>query len=171
VSDGHVERLLVELEERANAEIAQVEEEARVRVAAIATSAAAAAERITQLALRACEADEARRRAVEVAGAQRASRGALLVAQHAFVDRVMARTHDIVRERLASIDDQAISTRVAQLRRYAMTTDVRVDQDDEGITLAADGGHLTIADDITSWLARDRAIVAIEACRAVENSP
>lgn len=166
-----MERLLVELEERANSEIAQVEEEARVRVAAIAASAAAAAERITQLALRACEADEARRRAVEVARAQRESRGSLLVAQHAHVDRVIARTHDIVRERLASIDDRAIAARSDQLRRYAMTTDVRIDHDDEGITLAADGGHLTIEDDIRSWLARERAVIAIEACRAVETSP
>ena len=170
--DEHLERLLAELGERAQAEIAQVHTDATSRAAAIRCNAAAQADARRLAALQALEADLAHRTMSALADARRQARGTVLRAQHALVDRVLARARALVIEHLADpASDCGITRRAEVLRSYAMTSDAAIERGDAGIRLAADAGHLSIDDTVDAWLDADRGAIAIEVCQAVEASP
>jgi hypothetical protein len=168
MADEHLERLLAELGERAKLEIAQATaagqaEAERVRAVAELN----ARERIAD-ALRICEREEAQRRAGEVAVARRRGRRALLEAQHAFVNRVLARAAELIAERLRTAGPEAMQARVDSLLSYAADHDADVRADATGITVLADGGHLRIDDSVNAWLEQNHAELAIAVCRVIE---
>ena len=171
MADAHVERLLAELGERANAELAQAEAAARERADAVREAARRRAEAARTAIVAAAEAEEAARRAAAVANAQAAARGALLEAQHAFVARVRDAARARVTARLASAgDSEHMRARITALEAFAMTKDVRVERGPGGLELVADGRHLRIADDVDAWLAAEAPQIALDACRALEEA-
>ena len=172
MADEHLERLLAELGERAQAEIAQVGTDAETRAQSIRIDAVARAAARKAAAVADLEAEFARRRTSELAEARRRARGGVLCAQHALVDRVLDRIRMLATERLAQpLSDCGIAARSALLRSYAVTADASVERVESGIRLSADGGHLTIDDTVEAWLEADRAAIAIDVCRVVEASP
>ena len=169
MTDGHLERLLAELGERAHAEIAQVEADAAARADAIRARCASAIEARRAEALAAVEADMARRRTTTVAEARRRGRGAVLRAQHALVDRVLEKIRACAAERLAEPASACgIERRSTILRAYAVGADSAIERGIDGLRMTADHGHLSIDDTVDAWLDADRAAIAIDVCRAVE---
>ena len=169
MGDAHLERLLAELGDRAQSEIAQVRADAAARAESIRAAGVAGAAARCAEALAALDADVARRRIGALADARRRARGAVLRAQHALVDRVLAKVRVLAATRLAEpISECGIARRSALLRSYAVRSDVTVDRTASGIRLTADGGHLAIDDTIDAWLDADRAAIAIDVCHAVE---
>ena len=169
--DAHLERLLAELGERAQSEIAQVRTEAAARAGSIRAGCASRAEARRTEALAALDAEFSRRRMTVLAEARRRARGTVLRAQYALVDRVFREIRALATERLAQpSSDCGIQRRSALLRSYAATSDAVIERTDSGVRLTADGGHLSIDDTVDAWLDADRAAIAIDVCRAVEKS-
>lgn len=169
MADGHLERLLVELDERARTEIAQVEADAAARATAIRDEACRRAAVREAGALSALDAEFAHRRGSELAEARRRARGTLLTAQHALVGRVLDRARSLAITRLATPESKRdLDRRAALLGSYAMGADATIERLESGLRLTADSGHLSVDDTVDAWLESDRAAIAIELCRAVE---
>jgi vacuolar-type H+-ATPase subunit E/Vma4 len=190
------ERLLEELGTRSRAEIDQVGEAARARAASIDAASVARITERRAAALASCDEEGQRDERIAVAAARLCGRRSMLAAQQALVDRVMDAAHDATHRRLASgLDADVLMRRAAELLSYAGTGDVeircrtvmacqitpllaadariRVVADDAapwGFTLIADGGRLSVDDTVESWLSGRRDAIAIEVCRAVEES-
>ena len=170
--DAHLERLLAELGDRAQSEIAQVRADATARAESIRAAGMAGAAARRAAALAAVDADFARRRVGALAEARRRARGAVLCAQHTLVDRVLARVRILAAARLAEPTSACgVARRSVLLRSYVVGSDAVIDRSESGIRLTADGGHLTIDDTIDAWLEADRAAIAIDVCHAVEQRP
>lgn len=171
--DVHMQRLLGELEARARAEIDQVETDARARAHALRTAMATDAAARQAAAIAECDASFARRRAAAIADARRDARLELLHAQHAFVDRVLARVKDLLTARLATAGIEPFAARFDELRAYAASGAVEIAPDPRagGFTLVADGGHLVIDDTVNAWLGAERARLAIDICHDAESAP
>lgn len=168
MADEHLERLLAELGERAKSEITQATAAGQAEVGRILSAARASARERTAKALADCEAEQARSRAAAIAVARRRARGALLEAQHAFVNRALACGAQLITERLRAAGPQAMQTRVDALMSYAPESDAEVRRGDDGIRLTADGGRLRIDDTVSTWLEHNRSELAIAICRAAE---
>lgn len=171
MADAHLERLLAELGERAQAEIVQVQTDAAARAESVRAGCAERTQSRRAEAVAALEAEFTHRRAISLADARRRARGAVLRAQHQLVDRVLEKIRLRAAERLAQPESaRGIATRSALLRCYAMTPDASIECVTSGIRLTADGGHLSIEDTVDAWLDADRAAIAIDVCHAVEKS-
>lgn len=169
MADTHLERLLAELGARAQAEIAQVEADATARAQAVRAESTARREARRAEALAALDAEFAQRRHAAIADARRRARRVVLCAQHAMVERVLARIRLLAVERLSEpASECAIARRAALLRSYAVTSDAVIERLESGIRLRADCGHLSIDDTVDAWLDADRATIAIDVCRSVE---
>ncbi len=186
--DTHLDRLLAELGDRAQAELEQVRRDADAQAQAMSHAAEARAQIRTATALAECEAETMRRQANAIADARRAARGALLQAQHALVDRVCARARRRLAPRFAdAANGDTMHRRLAELVTFAATTDVEarvpsgtaIDSTPQwrktespnappGFTLIGDGGHVIIEDTVDAWLNANRPQIAIDVCRAVE---
>ena len=172
MADTHLERLLVELGARAQAEIAQVEADAVARAHTIRAASTARGEARKAEAIAALDVEFAQRRNSAIADARRRARRVVLCAQHGMVDRVLARIRRLAVERLAEpASECGVARRSALLRSYAVTSNAVIERLEDGIRLQADGGHLSIDDTVDAWLAADRAAIAIDACRSVEDAP
>lgn len=168
MADEHLERLLADLGERAKSEITQATAAGQAEVEQILTAARASARDRKAKALADCESEQARSRAAALAVARRRSRGALLNAQHAFVNRALTRAAELITERLRVAGPQAMQPRVDALMSYAAEGDAQIRRDEHGIRLTADGGHLRIDDTVDEWIERNRSELAIAICRAAE---
>jgi vacuolar-type H+-ATPase subunit E/Vma4 len=168
VADEHLERLLAELGERAKSEITQATAAGQADVERILSAAHANARERMAKAVADCESEQARSRATAIALARRRARGALLDAQHAFVNRALTRAADFITDRLRVAGPQALQARVDALMSYTSEGDAQVRRGDDGIRLTADGGHLRIDDTVSAWLGQNRTELAIAICRAAE---
>jgi vacuolar-type H+-ATPase subunit E/Vma4 len=168
MTDAHLDRLLEELGARATAELNAVRDAAVANAADVLAAAAANVDARGAAALAACDAECERHRANALATTRREARAALLHAQHALVDRVIGRAKAIIVQRLAAESSSELLTkRSAALAAFAFGH-ANVVRGAEGLRLEADDGRLTIDDTVDAWLARRRARIAIDVCRAVE---
>lgn len=171
MSDAHLERLLAELGERAQAEITQVAADAAARAQSVREGCQVRLESRRSSALAALDSEFARRRTSALAEARRRARGAVLREQHALVDRVLGRIRRLAVERLADPASACgVARRAEVLRSYAVGADPATERVESGMRLTADGGHLLIDDTVDAWLDADRAAIAIDVCRAMEHS-
>ena len=192
MEDDHLRRLLAELDDRSNAEIEQVRSEGRAAVDTIRRDAAQRTAERERAAIASCVEECARQRAESLAAARRQARADLLVAQHALVDRVIARVRSEMDERFsARCALPALFRRVDDLRSYAPddvtvtcraklagplraarpSLHVAVDEDVSwGVLLTTADGHMSIADTVDAWLDEQHRILAMKICLDLETA-
>ena len=171
MSDAHLDRLLAELDERVRGDIAAVDAETESRIGELRAEQNARLDADRKTALAACERQAARDEASAVAAMKRERRSALLTAQHALVDRVLARVARQLAECFEhSAGHSGIARRAGALREFACSSDVTIDVTSGGISLVADGGHLRIHDTVDAWLVAERPRLSIEICRMMEST-
>lgn len=188
--DEHLDRLLAELGERSNAEIAKIQSEGRAAVDTIRRDVAARIAKGRDAAIAACEAESAERRAEAIAAARSRARSSLLRAQHTLVDRVLdlARAESASRFASACVvptlvartrdlltyvpEDGAVVRCRAQLSQWLRSpiAPVKVADDDAadwGVIVSTSDGRLVVDDTVTTWFQREQPTLSMTICRRV----
>ena len=188
-----IDQLLSELESRAATEVEAILANARSEAKRLLDDAHAATEKRQAAALEHCDRAAAEELRTSLGEARRAGRGELLEAQHAFVDRVLARAkldaaprlldaanlpHIVARiQELAAfipgaVDIQCPSMLVAalqsSLRHQPQLRPTPAAGNEIGFICIGEGGRVRIDDTVDSWLQATRAQQAIRLCRAID---
>lgn len=193
MASAAIDQLLSELENRSAREVAAILAEARAEADRLRAAARAEVERRRAQAVAQCDRDANDELRQLLAAAARAGRAELLEAQHAFVDRVLARAKaDAAARLLDPATLPRLATRVEELaafipdsvqircptslvaaleqrlRHQPRLRPIPTEGDEIGLVLVSDDGRLRIDDTVDGWLDATRAAHAIWLCHAVE---
>lgn len=192
MASAAIDQLLSELENRSTREVATILAEARAEADRLRAAACAEAEGRRAAALAQCDRDADAELRESLAAAARAGRAELLEAQHAFVDRVLARAKADAAARLVepanlprlaarveklatfipgSVQIRCPTTLVAaleeRLHHQPRLRPTPAEESEIGLVLVSDDGRLRIDDTVDSWLEATRDAHAIWLCHAV----